>query len=305
MGLASSFEIVFILALLGRVGATIFHPLASKIVINYESGKRVRSMTVFTIGGTIGRALSPVLVGLIVSFFGLRGLTLILLPGLIASVALFLVKPPSTFESSPEISLSPPKKATFDSSRKKGFISLGMLPLLLISVVVFTRSVGEMGMITFIPFFLGSKGIELLEATFYLSVMLSVGIAGELMGGVLSDRYGRKPLIVASLAVCSPLIYLFLHTETSLSLLPIALYGLIIALPVATLIVLAAEFAPKRVGFASGLVWSLMSGSGGLLAMGFGLIADKLGLFLVLHLIALFPLIAGLIALALPKQKRS
>ena len=49
---------------------------------------------------------------------------------------------------------------------------------------------------TFLPTYLVLEGYSLLEATTLVSIMMVAGVAGQLSGGALSDRIGRKKVIV-------------------------------------------------------------------------------------------------------------
>ena len=58
------------------------------------------------------------------------------------------------------------------------------------------RSWVTFGAMTFLPTYLVLEGYSLLEATTLVSIMMIAGVAGQLSGGALSDRIGRKKVIV-------------------------------------------------------------------------------------------------------------
>jgi FSR family fosmidomycin resistance protein-like MFS transporter len=302
MGLAWDFGLILLLGVLARLGSAAFHPYASKaIVAHYGEAERARAMSIFGSGGAVGRAVSPALAGALVSTLALRGVALTALPGIAMSLALLLWAPPISGGQPARTAPSHPMK-TSSSLPEGGRRPSLAATLILTSLLVFIWSVVESGMMAFIPTYLVHEGRSLLMATSYASLMLLSGIVGQLMGGVLADRYGRRLVVVASMAASTPLAHLFLHADDPASLMAIASFGVALYLPYAVFPLLAAEYAPRHAGLASGLTWGLIAGGGGLLAGAFGLLADKCGLLATLSVMASLPLAVALIALILPKR---
>jgi len=301
IGFGWNFGIILVLGVLARLGSAAFHPYASKIIVTYyKEAERARAMSIFGIGGLIGRAIAPVLTGALVSIFALRGVVLTALPGVVMSLAFLALAPPISKGSPEQVASTPGKEAAITSSTRSRFLSLSV-PLILLSLVVFLWSTVETGLSSFIPTYVVYEGKSLLIATSFASIMLFSGIS-QLAGGMLADKYGRKVVVVVSLAVSTLFAYLFLHTDAPVSLMAIALFGVVFHLPFAVFPLLAAEYMPKHAGLFSGLIWGLLAGGGGLIVGVFGLIADNYGLSTALTLLASLPLLTAIIALALPKR---
>jgi FSR family fosmidomycin resistance protein-like MFS transporter len=64
---------------------------------------------------------------------------------------------------------------------------------------------------------------------------------------------------------------------------------------------MSSEAAPDHVGTVSGVMLGFSIGIGGIAALGFGAIADALGLSAAFYISTAFAVAAGLIALFLPK----
>jgi FSR family fosmidomycin resistance protein-like MFS transporter len=301
LGLAWSFGLILILAILARVGSAAYHPYASKIIVTYYGeAERARAMSIFGVGGLIGRAAAPVLVGALVSILALRGVVLAALPAVVIALTLLYLAPPISKGSSAQVASTPSTKVAPNSSAKGRLISL-TTPLILLSLIVFLWSTVETLLSSFIPTYVVSAGRSLLIATSFASLMMFSGLS-QLIGGILADKYGRKVVVVVPLVASAFFAHLFLHTDVPVSLAAISLFGIAFYLPYAVFPLLAAEYTPKQAGLGLGLIWGLLAGGGGLVAGVFGLVADIYGLFTMLTLAASLPLIIALIALTLPKR---
>ena len=80
---------LFSLLLMGGIGVGAFHPEAAVLAGKLIPGERTRGLSLFMFGGSLGLALGPILSGLIVSRFGLAGLTWLTVPVVVLVLALF------------------------------------------------------------------------------------------------------------------------------------------------------------------------------------------------------------------------
>ena len=70
-------------SLVGSLGVAAFHPEASKYAAWLSGDRRSTAMSVFSVGGNLGVAVGPLLAGLIASQFGLAGVWLLAIPGVV------------------------------------------------------------------------------------------------------------------------------------------------------------------------------------------------------------------------------
>jgi len=71
-----------------------------------------------------------------------------------------------------------------------------------------------------------------------------------------------------------------------------------------TLTIKAQEMMPENIGMASGLILGFGIGVGGLGTWPAGFLAERLGIFETLNMLAFLPLLAALVAWTLPKDVR-
>lgn len=136
-------------------------------------------------------------------------------------------------------------------------------------------------------------------ASLALTVYSLSGVAEDLLGGRLSDRFGRKRVILGSVAGALPLFYLFLLTQGWLSFLFLALAGatLIASIPVS--VVFGQELVPEQRGLVSGVLMGLAWGIGSLLLGLVGYLGDRLGLEVALGILTALLVPAALLAAGL------
>jgi FSR family fosmidomycin resistance protein-like MFS transporter len=242
-------------------------------------------MGVFLSGGNAGFFLGPLVAGGLVSAVDLKG-TLVLLPiGLLSSLLLFKVR------SVKQVSRIIPAADQSSNTRLLG----------LLATITALRSTTLQVAVTFLPLYLVTRGEPLFVATAISSAWLGTGVLGQIAGGHISDRIGRRPVILFSLWVGGGLFYGFLLTGGVLSILLLAASGAVLYGSWSVIVAMASEAAPNNVGAVGGLMLGFSTGVGGLAALGFGGVADKAGLNSAFSLFAAFALVGGLLALALPK----
>jgi FSR family fosmidomycin resistance protein-like MFS transporter len=136
--------------------------------------------------------------------------------------------------------------------------------------------------------------------------MLAAVVIGTLIGGRMADRYGRRIVVVVSLAALTPLLFVFLDsrglTLAALLLVPV---GIALAASTSVVVVMAQEYLPNRVGLAAGVTLGLSMTVGGLLMPLFGAIADHYGLRTAMTLLALVPALGFAMSLTLHETSES
>jgi FSR family fosmidomycin resistance protein-like MFS transporter len=134
-----------------------------------------------------------------------------------------------------------------------------------------------------------------------LAAMLLGGAIGTLVGGSLADRFSRRAVLIGSMCLLPPLVVAFLLSGPVLGLVFAAIAGAVTIATFAVTIVMGQEFLPGRLGLAAGVTIGLSIGLGGVGTPLLGLIGDAFGLRALFETVAGLPLLALLVALALPR----
>jgi FSR family fosmidomycin resistance protein-like MFS transporter len=287
VGISPTYVILLFLVGTAGLGSAAFHPPAFSTVVRSSASGKGGAMGIFLSGGNTGFFLGPIVAGALVSGLGLPG-TLVLLPvGLLTAALLLKVRKLGSRNEEPST----------ETARQPANTRL----VTLLATITALRSITIQTAVTFLPLYFVVRGDSLFLATAIASIWLGVGVIGQLGGGFISDRIGRRPVIVTSLLAGALLFYGFLITNGTLSLILLALSGAALYANWSVIVVMSSEAAPSNVGAVSGFMLGFSVGIGGLAALGFGAVADLLGLYSAFLAFAGFALAGGVLALFLPR----
>jgi len=289
---APSYWLVLLLVLVSGVGVAAFHPEGSKFA-GYASGrKRASGMAWFSIGGNLGYGLGPIATTALVAAFALRGGLLLAIPCLAVAAALAAATP-YLRRLAPEPGVRRTHAGTDDP--------LGMKLLL---GVIALRSVAWFGLIAFVPLWEVSRGHSKSYGNHLLALMLFAGGIGTLLLGPLADRFGRRAVLLGSVVATGPLMLVFILVGGIPGIFALALTGASVVGTFGVTMVMGQEYMPRHIGTASGLVIGLSVGLGGIAAVALGRLADTTSLRAALFVAAGAPILATVLALLLPRERR-
>ena len=290
--LAPAYAVAIFCAAVSGLGVAAFHPDAARRVHLASGLHRTTGMSYFSVGGTVGFALAPVFVALVLTFLGTNGIAWVIAPALLLAVLFGLC---SSLGSAAPASVAPERGA--GPAQWRAFSILG--------AVIVVRSAAFMGLMAFLAlYWVGALGGTAGAGNIALSVLLGSTVIGALLGGRLADSWGRRRLIRASLFGGTLLIALLgMAPNTFVLSLLLVPTGVVLSAGSSALIVIGQEYLPGRVGVASGVTIGLAVSCGGAAAPLLGLAADAHGVGIVPALIAGLSLIASLLSLGLPTPR--
>lgn len=290
VGFMPSYTALSVLLVLAALGSAAFHPPAAAVSAQTEARNRGRAMSLFAVGGNLGSALSPALVGLALSVTGLAS-TAVVIP-LSLTTAVLLARRLRGLDFSAATRRR--EAALRDGHTTVGASSLAAL--LAIVAVVGARSYFQLALETYLPEWLSSNGQTLAIAGAALSILMVAVSVGSLFGGSLSDRFGRLPVIALSMMLMMVGHWLLMRLTGLPQMMSVVLVGVMIGASYPVTIVLAQEAWPQSVGLASAMVMGLGWLPAGLGAWVVGQIADRSTLDAGLASLLFVPLV-GLAAL--------
>jgi FSR family fosmidomycin resistance protein-like MFS transporter len=289
MGVTQNYYLVMLLAIIAALGHACFHPTALSLVNRLcirENRGRITSY--FVVGGNFGYAIGPVLTGLLVFWLGLPGLLFLIVPALFMVLALRYLLPGGIAGACQ--SHARPESGNGETPSKKPFVILMIVSIL--------RAWAVFAAITFLPMFLVTQGYDLMTAGIIMSLMLLAGVAGQVAGGHISDRIGRKEFMIFGLAGAVPFFYLFFASSGIVAITAILLFGFFLWSTFAVAVAMSHELLPQNIGLASGMMLGLAIGFGGLGVAVNGIIADHYSLAAALGTIPV-PIIAAMLIMCI------
>lgn len=201
MGYAPGYSGLLTLFLVTGVSAAAFHALAPAMIAalsNHETGK---GMSLFMAGGELARTVGPLLAVWAVSTWGLSGLYRVVIIGWASSLVLLW-----------RLRSIPTSTQAGSNSLRLALPTMRILFLPLVGVLFF-KTFLSVSLAVYLPTFMNREGANLWISGGSLSVLELAGVAGALLSGTLSDRLGRKPVLLAAAVASSGLLLLFLRVR--------------------------------------------------------------------------------------------
>lgn len=288
-GIIHSYPLLVVVAAFAGLGTAAFHPQASTLVSNAAGDRKAVVLSAFIAFGNLGFALSPLILIPLFEAYGLSATVFTVIPGGLVAIMLLFFTPRSPTTTA----LKPALAQVMNSLRS----AAGELSVLV--GVIALRSLAYTGMLALLPLYFKARQLSNIASSHLLTVMLASGAAGGIIGGLISDYYGRKRLIAWSLILASPLFFGFLLTQGTISMVLLGLAGATLMSNFSVTVVTAQEAIPDNKALAAGLSMGFAGGLGALLVIPVGTIGDAAGVGAAVALLFALPLAAGLLALFL------
>ncbi len=299
----------FVLALLlgiSGLGSALFHAAGAALVGQYAPPERKGFwLSFFGSSGYLGLTLGPIVSLGVANGIGLRGLAYIIPVVLIPAFLLLRQAPPVKIKTKP---------STF---RDLARVFRGQVARLWALATL--RNIAFMSFSTTIPYWFAQRGIPetrvgmpdgtpwwILTTAFALTVYNTASTAGAFLGGTLSDRFGRRTVLLLTTILCLPLYaaLLIIPPESVWVYLPLlALTGALMNAGIPVAVVMAQEHEPTQIATVSGLLMGFTWGFAGLFYGLIGPLVEKLGVIPTMTGLGVLLIPALLITLSVREAK--
>lgn len=267
------------------IGGALFHPQALSGVRTMLAGRSGMVTSVFLVGGEIGRGVWPTVASLITANLGLSALWILALPGL-ASLPLLA-------RATPRL---PPKPGGAAIRWRRHARPMALL-IAYRSIIATTTY----ALVTFIPILWKIRGGNLVSGASIITTVLVVGVVGNLTGGYLTDRFGRRPLLLASALGTAVLTVPVAYLPAPWIWLAAGALGIALFLASSTTILIGQDIFPENRSMGSGIALGLANGIGALLVTLIGLGVSNANIPVVLWVVAVLSGLSALAVVAFPR----
>ena len=192
-GFAPGYWTMLLAMLLIGIGPSMYHPPALGALSRRFPDKRGLATSLHGTGGTLGEVLGPLTAAGLLALLSWRGvLQSGLLPALLCAILLW-----RSMSDVPGGSPGSQSARAYLSSFARLFGNRSLSILVLATVL---RSAGQIGVVLFLPVYL-REDLEFSPAkvAVYLSLAQVVGIGAQPAMGYLSDRFGRKAVLLPAM----------------------------------------------------------------------------------------------------------
>jgi FSR family fosmidomycin resistance protein-like MFS transporter len=203
IGLASSYGSVALLLFVAGCSASAFH-VPGPVMIARVSGPQVgKGMSFFMAAGELARTVGPLVAVAAVSLWGFEGSYPVMTIGFVASALLWWRLRHDTVHSERKRQTSLLK--TWQATQHV------LIPL---TCLVVTRALMVASLTAFLPTYMAVQGKSLWLGGSALAALEFAGVFGSLTSGTVSDRFGRRFVLLAAMIASPALILIFLVTPT-------------------------------------------------------------------------------------------
>jgi FSR family fosmidomycin resistance protein-like MFS transporter len=301
IGLSPNYIVmVLLLVVMGLVGGG-YHPSASPLLsASVKPEHRGRALGIHQVGGTTSFFLAPLIVAGVASALGWRGTFMAtaiptLSFGIIFHLLLGKMGYAGTAQGKEAEASAAELSGPGELRRLSAFIAIGITSMVLIQSTL-----------QFIPLYaVDVLGASEEQGAALLSIAYFGGILGGPLGGYMSDRLGRIPVIIAVGLISGPAIYLLNHVSLGVSLyfvlllLGIAMHA---GMPVVESYIIG-HVSPQKRSTVLGIYY-MVSRGGLAIAFLLGYLIDTYQFFITLSGVSIAMLAVAIVGMALLWGKR-
>lgn len=301
--LSTQYWMILVSVIFLGFGSAVFHPEGSRVSFMAAGNKRGLAQSIYQVGGNAGQALAPLISAFLILPFGMKGASAVLF---LTAIGIFmLTKISGWYKRELEAEkLSKVKKVLISSlpplTKKQVGMALGLL-----LVIIFARSFYVTNITSFYIFYLQEEyGLSITKGQIFVFIFMAIGVVGTYFGGGLSDRIGRKNVILLSVVVPIPLCLVLPYVPVWLIIPMLLVIGGLIMISFSVTVVYAQELVPSKIGTMAGLTVGVAFGMGAIGAVVIGLLMDSIGIKETMIVVSVLPLLL-LVAFLLPKDNVS
>jgi len=293
-GFINDYYLLLIVAGLGALASSLYHPLGSSFLINLLGKSKGTGLSVFITVGSFAIGLAPFIAIPLVTTYGLKSLILFLIPTLLT---IFVMLNANIHKSDmPHV-----ERQKFSLSN----IKMDKLLLLtsLVSISVIRNLVTRSFLLVFGMQILISKDVGIISSVFAVSFIMWSMASGTFIGGFLTDTFtGKFSLNTSNIGIALFTSLLF-FSHGFLAIIAYIFVGFFTGLGNTPNITMAQELIPNNSSTATGLILGLGGGLGGLSMYFFGNLADNVGLNTALGLLLIPLILVVILGLFFPSTK--
>lgn len=289
-GWAPSYLVLALLLTAVGVGSAAFHAVGSAAAGRLSARHLGKGLSLWMVGGELGSALGPILVASALTILTMKELGVLMLLGWGASAALYLRLRRA------------PLRPVSGADRPHWRHSLGRMrrTMALMGALVVLRAMALAAPWVFSPLLLKEEGSSGFVSGAAVTVFQAAGVAGTLAAGWLSDRVGRRAVLLFGVTAgpAGVLLFVALHGWPRFIFLALAGAALVSLHPIYMALVQASF--PESRGLANAVYLSMVFvlSSGAMVAV--GALGDAVGLRWAFAISALMTFVSIPLILLLP-----
>jgi FSR family fosmidomycin resistance protein-like MFS transporter len=292
-GVGNSYLVTWLAIAASGIGVAAYHPEATRTARGI-AGNSTQAMSWFSVGGSAGISLGPLVVTPVLLVTGLAGTPVLALPAA-AMAVLLAIRRPWRRDGRPGAAGTAETAGAGEAEAGSARPSDDWRQFARLTAVVIARSIAYFGVASLLALFVIRRFHEpAIVGSAALTSFVVAGVVGTLAGGWLADRWRRVAVLRLGYGCAAAALLAVVATPyLAVTFAAAIVLGLTLFAPFAVQVTLGQDYLPNRVGTASGMTLGLATTVGGLATPLVGLTADRYGLTIAIAALAAFPAIAA------------
>jgi MFS family permease len=302
IGFTHSYLMLLACVALVGFGNSLWHPTAIPALGRRYPERKGLALSIHGMGGNVGDAVAPVLIGAALGFFTWREVVVLnVVPGLVVALLLFAFLGTLRLGS---------KRAEGETQSFIAYVGqlkvlLRNRALVLLSTGSAFRTMTQSALLTFLPVYLAhDMGYSPVWVGACLFALQAAGFAASPIAGHLSDRLGRKQILIGSmLATAVVLAAMAFSGGSPLFIALVAVLGFFLYATRPVIQAWLLEATPRNMaGSSIGVLFGAQAVGAAIGPLLGGLVADRYGLLATFYFLAVTIVVANLFIVPLRKE---
>ena len=299
IGFTHSYLMLLACVSLVGFGNSLWHPTAIPTLARRYPERKGLVLSIHGMGGNVGDAVAPVIIGSALAWFTWREVVVLnVMPGLVVAALLFALLGTLRLAARKQEMQS---VGEYFAGLRELFRSRA---LVLLSTGSAFRTMTQSALLTFLPVYLANDmGYSPFWVGACLFALQAAGFAASPIAGHLSDRLGRKQILVGSMAATAlVLVAMAFAGGSPLFVALVAVLGFFLYATRPVIQAWMLEATPKNMaGSSIGLLFGAQAIGAALGPLAGGMVADRYGLLAAFYFLAATIVVANLFVLTIER----
>jgi len=292
-GLINNYYLLIVVVGVAALGSSIYHPLGSTITIHKTSLSKGKSLSIFMTVGSFAHSAAPLVAIPMVTIYGVKSLSVLVVPGLLTVLLLYMVKVQDvTWTRDKHAKHKIRNKLT---KKQQAQVSLPMMIAVIKGLLY--RSVVVFGVIM-----LQLKGIDYLATAGIMTAFMIARASATLIGGFISDAIGEKNTLKLFNTVAVIAVFLLVFGTKIVAVIGLIILGFTLNATAAANITLTHKIMPDNVNYGTGLIMGFAATLSAVAMLGYGYVVDTYGHVASQNVLVGIAIVMALLSYVLPTK---